>query len=372
MLDQIQSLSVERKIGQLFFIGFSGTELNPELEKLVTDISPGGVCLFARNIRTSEQTRKLLDQVRELLQIEPFISLDEEGGVVDRLRRITTPLPSASRISSKGQAEQLAGITAEIIRILGFNMNFAPVVDVVDETREKYSNGLYSRSFGSSKESVVELAGAYFDRLQHDGCLGCLKHFPGLGASQVDSHEELPQVNISSSEIESIDLFPYKKLFNSMEIHSVMIGHASYPELDLQEVDSDGKLLPSSLSYNFTTRLLREELKFSGLTISDDLEMGAILKNYGIGEACVMAINAGMDMLAICANPDFIYEGYQAVLQAVKNNTISEERLDASFERIARLKSLINQPLDFNSDRLNNLSNQIAELNTQLDYSYGG
>ncbi len=372
MLEQILSQPIEKKIGQLFFIGLPSIELDNSSRKLLEEISPGGVCLFTRNIRTSEQVRQFLSDITDVLPIEPLLSLDQEGGTVDRLRRISTPMPGASSISKIAHVEQLALITAEIVRMLGFNMNFAPVVDVVSQNRRQFSNGLYSRAFGTSKQDVTEFAGAYLDTLQINGCLGCIKHFPGLGASEVDSHEELPLVNLSRQELFDNDLQPYRELFKTAQVHAIMIAHASFPMFDLQETDSDGKLLPSSLSYNFVTHLLREELSFAGLAITDDLEMGAILKNYGIGAACKMAINAGEDMLAICANADEMRTGFQAVLEAVKNGEISEKRINQSLQRIAHLKTLTQPPLPFDAARLKVLSEKIAELNTQLNYRYGG
>ena len=372
ILEQILSLPIEKKIGQLFFIGLPSIEVDESARELLEEISPGGVCLFARNIKTAEQVRQFLSDITDILPIEPLLSLDQEGGRVDRLRRISTPMPAAGSIKQIADVEQLAEITAEIVRTLGFNMNFAPVVDVVDEPRKQFSNGLYSRNFGNSKEDVIELAGAYLDTLQTNDCLGCLKHFPGLGASEVDSHEELPLVNLSRQELFAKDLLPYKELFKTAQVHAVMVAHASFPMFDLQETDADGKLLPSSLSYNFVTKLLREELGFTGLAITDDMEMGAILKNYGIGAACKMAINAGEDMLAICANADEIRMGFYAVLEAVKNGEISEARINQSLERIAHLKTFTQKPLPFDAARLLSLSEQIAELNTRLNYSYGG
>lgn len=372
MLDKILSLPLNQKIGQLFFIGISGTEADENISELLTEISPGGVCLFARNIKIAEQVVKLLGDIRRLLPVEPLLSIDEEGGVVDRLRRISTPMPAANSLKTIEQVKTLSEITAEILLILGFNMNFAPVVDVLDTERKTFTNGLYSRAFGDNKNDVIEFAGAYLEVLQKSGCLGCVKHFPGLGASEVDSHEELPNVNLTREKLFEKDLFPYIELFNTGEVHAVMTAHASFPNFDLQEKDSNGKLLPSSLSHKIVTGLLREELGFEGLTVSDDLEMGAILKNYGIGEASKMAINAGQNMLAICADPESIRTGFKAVLEAVENGEISESKINQSLIKIAHLKTLIKPPLPFDAERLSHLSNKIAVLNEQLNYNYGG
>ncbi len=366
MVEQILALPIEKKIGQLFFIGLPHTEIDSEAKELLREIAPGGVCLFSRNIHDAEQTRKLTEDIRENISVEPLLSLDQEGGLVDRLRRIIAPMPAPSSFKTPAEAKNLAKITAEIVRLLGFNMNFAPVVDVVDEARSNSSNGLYSRTFGKFKSEVVEYTEEYLDGLQGGGCLGCLKHFPGLGASQVDSHEDLPNVFLTREELYETDLLPYRRLLPTGKIYAVMNAHASFPRLDLQETDNNGKLLPSSLSYNIVTKLLREELGFEGLAITDDLEMGAIVKNYGIGEACQMAILAGEDMLAICANPDSIREGFNAIKDAVKNERISESRIDESLRRIAHLKSLTQPPLPFDKKRLQHLSGKISQLNNQI------
>ena len=366
MLEKTLSLPVEKKIGQLFFIGLSGDEVDQATRRLLEEISPGGVCLFARNIKNPEQVRLFLDDITESLPVAPLLSIDQEGGAVDRLRRIFTPMPAASSVSNVEDARQLASITAEVLRTLGFNMNFAPVVDVISEGRGKFSNGLHSRAFGKSKEQVTELAGAYLEALQSNGCLACLKHFPGLGASEVDSHEELPMVNLSRQELFDNDLQPYREIFKVAEARAVMVAHAGFPMSGLQETDSDGKLLPSSLSYNFVTKLLREELGFTGLTITDDLEMGAIIKNFGIGTACNNAINAGEDMLAICADAGQMRNGFQTVLEAFKKGEISEKRIDQSLRRIAHLKTLIQPALPFDAVRLRFLSEKTAELKAKL------
>ena len=371
-LKQLLELSVEKKVGQLFFIGLPGPELDEQTKKILSEISPGGVCLFARNIREAAQTRSLLDAIREVLPIEPLLSLDQEGGLVDRLRRILTPMPAANTIQTSEEAAKLAEIIAEATRILGFNMDFAPVVDVVDEKRSHYTNGLHTRAFGNSADDVTELAGAFLSIIQKNGVIGCLKHFPGLGASEVDSHEELPRVNITVDELNGIDLVSYQKLFQTGEVNAVMVAHAAYPKLDLQETAQNGTLLPSSLSRNVIGELLRSEFGYDGLVLTDDLEMGAILKNYGIGEACKLAINAGEDMLCICAGVDSIYDGYNAVLDAVNAGDISMTRIDESLKRIAAVKSRVSPPLDFDQTRLDALSARIAALGGSSNQHHGG
>ena len=367
MIEQLRALPLSQKIGQLFFIGIAGPQVDEQTRELLAEISPGGVCLFARNIREARQTRHLLDEIRELSPVTPFLSIDQEGGLVDRLRRIMTPMPAANKVHKVDDAAKIAAIIAETLRILGFNMDFAPVVDVVNEDRAKYSNGLFSRGYGASKEDATILAGRFLETLQQNGVIGCLKHFPGLGATNVDSHEELPQVNITQDELFSTDLFPYHELLKNGAAKAIMAAHAAFPRASLQETGQNGKLLPSSLSKNFITNLLRGELGFDGLVITDDLEMGAIVKNYGIGEACKMAVAAGVDMLAICADPDAIRDGHSAVLRAVGQGEIAEDRIDVSLERIAVLKNEFSEPLDLDLERLGQLSEQVAALNEHLN-----
>jgi beta-N-acetylhexosaminidase len=360
------ALPIEEKIGQLFFIGISGPTIDAETAELLAEVAPGGVCLFARNIREPEQVRDLLRECRSQLSVEPFLSLDQEGGLVDRLRRIVTPMPAASKIRTTADARRLAAVIAKLVRTLGFNMDFAPVVDVIDPVRSAAQNGLYSRAFGESAAEVIQLAGAFLSELEGNGCIGCLKHFPGLGASKVDSHEELPVIDITQAEFAEVDLAPYCALLPAARVPIVMAAHAVFPGSDLQEVGQDGKLLPTSLSFNFITGLLRNTLGHDGVVLTDDLEMGAIVNNFGIAEACKLAIAAGEDMVTICADPQRVREGYQAISEAVRSGEISEERLASSLYRIAQAKAALLPPLEFDGAEVSALSADVAALNESL------
>lgn len=363
----LSSLSIEQKIGQLFFIGIPGPDLDEATLRLVADIQPGGVCLFARNIKELRQTRELLDGLYSSLSVPPFLSLDQEGGRVDRLRRVLTAMPAASQLRNAADAAELGSIVGEAVSLLGFNMDFAPVVDVIDGTRSKLVNGLQSRGLGTSKDDVVEMAGGFLASLSQHGILGCLKHFPGLAAAEVDSHEELPVVPVGDGELDQVDLFPYRTLITEHPTASVMVAHAAYPNTRLQELDENGKLLPSSLSRRVVTTLLRDELNFKGVAITDDMEMGAIVRNYGIGDACRMAINAGQDMLAICASVDAINEGHRRISDSVQDGSVSQARLNESVGRILELKSFLADRIEFDIARLDRLDQQIIALNKSLN-----
>lgn len=347
--------------GKHFLIGLPGAELDPTARELLDVVRPGGVILFARNIKSCEQTRRLLDEIVATLGYRPLIAVDQEGGLVDRLRRVLAPLPAAARMNSPDDARRLGRLAGEPLSILGFNIDLAPVVDVMDASRSDRSNGLYSRSFGQSKEQVAEFAKAFISGLAEFGVLGCLKHFPGLSAARVDSHEELPEVDIVREELDEIDLFPYRSLLDA-ERCAVMIGHAVYPNTHLQAVHSNGKLLPSSLDADIVNGLLRRDLGFEGLVITDDLEMGAIVNTYGIGEACVKALNAGNDLLAICAKPESIFSGFNAVKAAFDRGEIAGEVMAASSTRIDEFAQKIVEPRQFDENRLSDIAREIEEF----------
>ena len=359
-------LSIEEKIGQIFFIGVPGPEIDKATSNLLDKVRPGGVCLFARNIKGTKQTRALLDGIGEILSVKPFLSIDQEGGRVDRLRRILTPMPAASQLRSPEDAKELGSIVGEALSNLGFNMDFAPVVDVINEPRTKLVNGLQTRGFGKTSEEVVAFAGAFLDSLSEYGILGCLKHFPGLAAATVDSHEELPVVSIDKKELTQVELHPYRELLGRGNV-CVMVAHALYPNADLHEGGPDGKLLPSSLDPRIVTSLLRDELNFKGVAITDDMEMGAIINEYGIGEACKKALKAGEDMIAICASEDAIYEAHRAITDAVSSGEITEMMIDRSIKRIFEFKSKISEPGEFDPERLITLKDRIQKLNQNLN-----
>ena len=378
MLDQILTLPLEKKVGQLFFIGLPGPEIDAEARDLLEEVSPGGVCLFARNIKQAAQTRKLLDDTRKILPISPILSVDQEGGLVDRLRRINTPMPSARVIRQHGDlaaARELGKITGEILRRLGFNMNFAPVMEIMSEERELLSNGLFSRSFGRSPGEVLGYSQVYLRGLQSQGVLACLKHFPGIGAGEVDSHEELPLVDLSHDELIAQDLAPYIELFllrkdEDDRIRVVMVSHGGFPKIDLEHGKIGGKLVPASLNGNVVTKLLREELGFKHLVLTDDLEMGAILRHYTIEEASKCAFKAGEDMILICSSVDAVRNSYRALLKAFRDEELPLAQLDESLVHIAEVKNILQPPLEFDMQRLEELSKTIARLNDKLNYSY--
>jgi beta-N-acetylhexosaminidase len=363
-------MNLQERMGQFLFIGLPGTSVDAETRQLLADVQPGGVVLFARNLETARQTAELNVAIRQSLKIPPIVSIDQEGGPVDRLKTIGEPMPAASEIRATDDAA-LAGrfgaVTAELLRMLGFNMNFAPVLDL--EVHPDADNALKGRYFGTTTAEIIRFAGSYLEGLQQGGVAACGKHFPGLGDSTVDSHHALPTVERSGETMRAQDLRPYIELTTRINsrLSVVMVAHAYYPAFDGQE------RLPASLSPNVVTSLLRDEMEFRGLAISDDMEMGAIVEMGDFGEACVRAIEAGNDMLLVCQTVEKAREAHEALVRAAEAGRISPERRRRGLDRIARVKSAISQPTAFNDgthsrlqERLANFSSQVAASRVQV------
>jgi len=314
--DLNKNMKLEHKIGQLLLIGLPGKQVDSETRELLATIQPGGVLLNGQNIESAQQVVELNSTIRSLLEVPPIIAIDQEGGRVDRLKTVYSPMPSADLLRASGDASiaaRLGEITAEALRTLGFNVNFAPVLDMA--VNDSAENGLKGRYLGSSVAEVVRLAGAYLEGLQRGGVLGVGKHFPGLGAATVDSHTQLPTIDRSRDELTKADLSPYLELFSKINarLNAVIVGHAHYPAYD------GPAALPASLSKNIVTGLLRDEMGFKGLSITDDLEMGAITKTRELSEAGIMAIEAGIDMVLLTASQslDRVHAAWQAMVEPI-------------------------------------------------------
>jgi beta-N-acetylhexosaminidase len=275
---------------------------------------------------------------------------------------------SADLLRSSGDAamaSRLGEITAEALRTLGFNVNFAPVLDIA--TDDSLDNGLKGRYLGSNVADVVRLGGAYLEGLQRGGVIGVGKHFPGLGASIVDSHSSLPTVNLSRDEILKRDVAPYTELFSKINarLNAVMVGHAHYPAFD------GPAPLPASLSKNVVTNLLRDELGFKGVSLTDDLEMGAITETRELPEAAIYAIEAGIDMVMIAGSQSLERAAavWEAMVAAANAGRITKVHIRRAFDHIARIKSMISPPLPQSEMAVARLKERIGELNLLLQHS---
>jgi beta-N-acetylhexosaminidase len=261
-----------------------------------------------------------------------------------------------------------------VLRLLGFNMNFAPVMSIMTEDRDLLSNGLYSRSYGRSPGEVLGYTMVYLRGLQGTGLLGCAKHFPGIGAGEVDTHDEMAVIHLTHDDLIAQDLAPYIELFQREDnmVRAVMVSHGGFPNIDIHRGIAGGRLVPASINPSIVTDLLRDELGFDGLVVTDDLEMGAIAKRSEIEESALRAIMAGEDMILVCARPDLIRRAYHELLRAANNGVLSRGRIKAALRRIAAFKSLAKPSPPFDPKRYKELSLEIAELNRKLNYVYGG
>jgi beta-N-acetylhexosaminidase len=361
-------MKLEHKIGQLLLIGLPGTQVDSETRELLTTIQPGGVLLNGRNIEAAQQVVELNSTIRSLLEVPPIIAIDQEGGRVDRLKTVYSPMPSADLLRASGDASiaaRLGEITAEALRTLGFNVNFAPVLDIA--VNDSADNGLKGRYLGSSVAEVVRLAGAYLEGLQRGGVLGFGKHFPGLGGATVDSHSQLPTIESSRDELTKADLAPYLELFSKINarLNALLVGHAHYPAID------GPAPLPSSLSRNIVNGLLRDDMGFKGLAITDDLEMGAITQTRELSEAAITAIEVGQDMVMIAdtRSPDRVLNAWQAMVEAARTGRITRAHISRAFDHIARIKSMVSPPLAQSDMAVSRMRERIAELNLVLQHS---
>src|SRR5437870_4525650 len=300
-------------LGQLILTGVPGQRLDPGTEKLFRKIQPGGYILFARNIESATQLRKLIDDLRDLSKTEPIITIDQEGGRVSRLRLIGSEPPNALQLRDKDDVDLIrrhGDITGRLLRIFGFNLDLCPVLDISFD--DNADNSLRGRCYGKTVEQVVRNAGAFNDAMRKQGITSCGKHFPGYSAAKSDAHYELPKIDRTREELDREELAVFRQFVGrdaalprklsgdgaarrpyQYVIDSMMICHGWYPCLE-------SKKNPDSLSHRNITKLLREELGFDGLIMTDDLDMGAILNGYGLEETIRLAIAAGNDLAMIC------------------------------------------------------------------------
>ena len=322
-------------LGQLLLTGVPGPELDPATATTFRRIQPGGFILFGRNIRTPAQLRKLTDDLRDLSAVEPIITIDQEGGRVSRLKLVGNEPPNANQLRDRGDLGLIARhgtITARLLRIFGFNLDLCPVLNISFD--DEADNSLRGRCYGNDVAQVIRNAGAFNEALRAAGVASCGKHFPGYSRAAIDAHHELPTINLTRTELDAHELAVFRHFAG--QVDSMMIGHAFYPALD----DSG---VPSSLSRKVIAGLLREEHGFRGLVMTDDLDMGAILEPYGLGESGLaevirLAITAGNDLAMICHRVEMVERahGYLAA--------VPRAELDRALENVARFKAAMSPP----------------------------
>jgi beta-N-acetylhexosaminidase len=321
-------------MGRLFMIGMPGTQLDAETRSLIRDRGVGGIILFKRNIVDPLQVATLTNDLQETALkyhgVPLFLAVDQEGGRVARLREPFSSFPGNSAIGDGPDSDEMAAlfgrVTAMEMRLVGLNMDMAPVLDVPEGPVDRVLEG---RTFGEDPGRVGHLGRIVIKALQENGVMAVGKHFPGLGRARLDPHEYLPTINADQNEMEAIHLPPFQDAI-SEEVSAIMTSHALYPGLD------EG--FPATLSHFIITKLLRERLGFNGLIITDDLEMGAIKKDPGVAEGAVSAFEAGNDILLICEDQGLAVNA----MDRLRNRLLADEallsRLHESVERVMAAK----------------------------------
>jgi beta-N-acetylhexosaminidase len=355
-------------LGQLILTGVPGIELDSETAALFRRVQPGGFILFGRNIQSARQLRKLIDDLRDLSGTEPIITIDQEGGRVSRLRLIGTEPPSAQQLRDQNDVALVrrhGEITGELLRIFGFNLDLCPVLDISFD--DEADNSLRGRCYGKTVEQVVGLAGAFNDALREQGILSCGKHFPGYSAATVDAHHDLPKIGRTREQLDEKELAVFRAFIDRGDspsgpsnnrpaaesrpylVDSMMICHGWYPCFNSVR-------RPASLSREIVTHLLRDEFHFDGLIMTDDLDMGAILNEYGLEETIRLALEAGNDLAMICHRVPSI-EGVHRTL-----GKLPVEQIERALESVARTKTRLQAPHAFSESAFKKIDGSIWDL----------
>ncbi len=318
-------LELEQQVGRLIVGRLPSTTLPDEYKAALAAGTIGGITFFRENAENLSQLASLVGDVLDASLHIPILTVDQEGGAVQRFDRALTPLPSPMALSSANDEEllrEVTGISAGQLRRLGLNCLLAPVLDVINNP---ISPIISTRAFGNSPERVTKYGRIVADTIAAQGLLPTGKHFPGHGACREDSHVALAVNKLSIEEIWKKDLHPFKAILDSLPI--ILNGHIWVEEIDPTP-------LPASLSVRITQSILRGYLGFKGLIMTDDMIMKGITNSYGLGEACVMAVEAGADVLLVCGTIEETMTAHSAVVEAVKSGRISKDKLADSLARI--------------------------------------
>jgi beta-N-acetylhexosaminidase len=322
----VKQLSESDLLGQLLMVQFDGTSASPDTIKMIENEGAGGIIYYGPNIQTAKQVRDLNAEFQQLAPIPLIIGLDQEGGTVNRLLPIVGPLPAAASLTTPAQARQAGEEDASNLSMLGFNLNLAPVVDVGTANPQ-----LYLRTFGSDPSRVATMAGAYLSGLQQSGHVtGAIKHFPGLGNTTTDPHVGLPVLHRTISQWDSIDLEPYRTLIAEEQVRAILVTHELVPAVDPN--------LPASLSPALINGVLRNQLGYNGVVITDSLFMGALIGHWSMTESAVLAIAAGADLLIGPYNSQTTQSIKDALSQALQQGVLTHAQVVQAVTRDLTLK----------------------------------
>ena len=316
-------------LGQLLIVGFDGTEMTDHLSSLLSRLQPAGVVLFARNIKSPEQTWRLLRACRKCVRTPLFTCVDVEGGTVDRFREALGAAPSVADVFETGDRKLFrkhGKIVGANCSALGFNVDFAPVLDLAFEASRPV---LGTRTVSANPKETVKYAREFLAGLRAARVLGCGKHFPGLGEGHLDSHHELPVIDKTWIRLWAEDLVPYRTL--GRQLPFVMVSHAAYPQVTRDRI-------PASLSKMWITDVLGKRIGYRNLIVSDDMEMGGVLSAATIGEAAVQFVRAGGDLCLLCHREDRILEAHEALAKAAERDSKLAVRAVESSRRVLAFK----------------------------------
>ena len=347
---QLAAMTLEEKVGQLFIAGFYGTEEGEYVDSLISDYKVGGLIFFGRNVGTAEELVGLMNALRVQNgdYIPLFFSVDQEGGTVERMPPEVARLGNAYDYGRTADGEdvifeeetpcyRLGQTLAAECKAFGFNLDFAPSLDIWSNPDNTV---IGRRAFGTDAVTVASKGPLTAYGLMDSGVIPTLKHFPGHGDTAVDSHAGLPVVEKTREELWQCELIPFAEALSpgmygtcrhGLTVPAVMVGH-----ILMTAIDPDR---PASLSPAVVDGLLREEMGFDGMVVTDDLTMGAVTQNYDLGEAAVLAVEAGCDLLLVCHNEGDLARCFDAVLSAVESGRVEEGRIDESVRRILGVKT---------------------------------
>lgn len=333
--EKVVSMTIEEKIGQLIIAGFEGKEINESIKDLIENKKIGGFILFQRNIETPENTLKLLNDLKLLNSMNDyplFLSIDEEGGRVSRLPKEYQALPSSMEIGSQSiqMSYDLGVILGKRVKSLGFNIDFAPVLDIFSNPNNTV---IGNRAFGITPEAVKNKAIGAMKGIRDTGIIPAAKHFPGHGDTDIDSHFHLPTINKDKEELDDFELIPFKEAIKE-NVEMMMIAHILYPKID--------KNYPASMSNIIINEILRGELNYNGVVVSDDMTMGAIVDNYGIEEGTIEFLKSGGDIALICHGTENTINVIEKIKEELDNGKLSIHEIDKKVYRILKLKEKYN------------------------------
>lgn len=332
---QLDGMTLDEKLGQLIIAGVKGDAPTVEMKKMLLSQHVGGIIFFKNNLSAGpKDVAVLVNQLKAWNktsgQAPPlFFSVDQEGGRVSRLPGVHA-LPTARAIGKTNDAEfaeWIGSSLGEMCRLMGMNMNFAPVLDIHSNPANPV---IGNRSFGTTAELVTRMGMSALEGIREEGVIPVVKHFPGHGDTAVDSHLDLPVIRKDLKALQAMEWLPFVEAIRQ-DVDVVMVGHLLLPELDPE--------LPASLSKVLITEQLRGALGFKGVVVSDDMTMGAISKQYGMGEAAVLTIKAGGDLVMVAHEYENVTKVLDALKQSIQSGELTEERIDESVSRVLELKN---------------------------------